>query len=293
MMKISLNIAGIVILFSILKMSDIYAGTNQSGSVTIAISDFKNSTGSFRNDQLETAVPEMLKTELVQAGGVTVVERSKIEAVLAEQALAQTGVLNSEEAQKMGRLLNAEYVLTGEFTRVGDRFRIDAHIVRVETGEVNGEKVTGPNEEAVEAMVRALARNLINNLTGHTSRVEVVSVRDYYAKWIVLAGVGTGVAAAAFNSTYQSNYDSYKKARRLNEFDGYYDKANSAYKARNWTIGATAALVTTGVVLWLESKSSHNQIFAQKAGSNRPFFAINPFYNAHTKAVGFRLAMCL
>ncbi len=263
------------------------------GQATLAISDFKNSTGTYHNVSLESSLPEMLKTELVQLGGVIVLERSKIEAVLKEQALAQSGVLNSEEAQQVGRMLNAELVLTGEITRPGNRLRIDAHIVRVESGEVFGEKVTGPDEEAIEPMVRALARNIVYNLTGRVSRVQVVPVHKYYGQWIMAAGVGAGIAAAVLHSSYKSNYDEYLRADRLSEFDDPYNRANRSYKARNLSIVAAAIMISSGFGLWLESKSAHNQIYAQAELEQNKSLAIRPFYHEANKGFGLCLTVKL
>jgi len=265
----------------------------QTANVTLAISDFKNNTGAYHNVSLESSLPEMLKTELVQLGGVTVLERSKIEAVLKEQALAQSGVLNSEDAQQVGRMLNAEFVLTGEITSPGNRLRIDAHIVRVETGEVFGEKVTGPDEEAIEPMVRALARNIVYNLTGRVSRVQVVPVRKYYGPWIIAAGMGAGVAAAMLHSSYKTNYDEYLQADNLAEFDDPYNKANRSYKARNISIAAAAILISSGLGLWLESKSAHNQIYAQADYRHGKSLTLQPFYRGANKTYGLFMTVKL
>ena len=54
--------------------------------ITVAVSDFTNSTGRFRYDEFEKSIPEMLKTDLSRIGDIVVVERSKLEAILQEQA---------------------------------------------------------------------------------------------------------------------------------------------------------------------------------------------------------------
>ena len=292
-MKASMRkVVALVSLLSLWAMAE-RSALGQATKVTLAISDFKNNTGAYHNLKLETSLPEMLKTELVQMGGITVLERSKIEAVLKEQALAQSGVLDSQDAQQVGRMLNAEFVLTGEITRPADRLRIDAHIVRVETGEVFGEKVTGPDEEAIEPMVRALARNIIYNLTGRVSRVQVVPVHKYYGQWIMAAGVGAGIAAAILHSSYKDSYDEYLLADNLAEFDDPYNKANRSYKARNISIAAAAIMISSGLGLWLESKSAHNQIYAQADFQNGKSLAIRPFYKETNKTFGLCLTVKL
>ena len=78
--------------------------------VTLAVMDFKNNSSIFGYDRLERTIPEILKTELSHSQEILVVERSKIESILKEQALAQAGVIENETAQEVGRLAGAQYI---------------------------------------------------------------------------------------------------------------------------------------------------------------------------------------
>ncbi|MDZ7343138.1 MAG: CsgG/HfaB family protein, partial [candidate division KSB1 bacterium] len=72
--------------------------------ITVAVLNFKNASGRFAFDDLEKSIPEMLKTELSQAPlRLLVVERGKLEAILQEQALAQTGAIDEKAAQTVGQ----------------------------------------------------------------------------------------------------------------------------------------------------------------------------------------------
>ncbi|NOY60839.1 MAG: hypothetical protein GXO75_18170 [Calditrichaeota bacterium] len=263
----------------------------QDDGMTLAISDFENNTNVFSHEMLGKTIPEMLKTELAQLGDITVLERSKINAVLSEQALGQTGIVDPQAAQKVGKLLGAEFVLTGELSTAGNRFRIDTHIVRVETGQVFAEKVTGPNEKAIEKMVHVLANNINFNLTGHGERKTRANVKNYFAAGVMGAGIGSAVLTIVFHSAYRKNYQKYGDAQKLAEFDHYYDKANRSYKARNFMLSTTAVLVTTGIVLWLEGKSENNKVFARNQEIRDVRFAVQPFYNDIPRAFGLQVTL--
>src|SRR3972149_11700655 len=99
----------------------------ETQSLTIAIANFKNNTGMYSHTILEKTIPELLKTELSGYKNITVVERSKIESVLEEQALGQTGIIEDDQVQKVGMLIGAQFVITGEMTQVDERLRLDAH----------------------------------------------------------------------------------------------------------------------------------------------------------------------
>jgi len=222
---------------------------SQTEKETIAISDFENSTGVYSHSSLEKSVPEMLKTDLSQYDNIIVLERSKIQTVFQEHALIQSGVINPEQAQKVGELVGARFVLTGEISKVGDRFRIDTHIVDVESGKVFGEKVTGPNLNSMESMVKVLAKNIIVNLTGEGERESQVKIRNYPAPWVLAAGVGTGIVSIITHSSYKNNWEKYENTTLLNEFDDYYKKSNKLHKTRNAMIGVTLGVITVGTMM--------------------------------------------
>ena len=87
-------------------------------------------------------------------------------------------MIENETAQKVGQLAGAEYIITGEINRIGNQLRIDAHLLKVATGQVLGEKITGRNIESVEPMVKLLAQNLIFNLTGKGARQDFSKIKN-------------------------------------------------------------------------------------------------------------------
>lgn len=62
-------------------------------------------------------VSDMLTTKLVQDGYYTVVERSRIEAILAEQNLGESGRIDASTAAQIGRILGVDAVVIGSITR--------------------------------------------------------------------------------------------------------------------------------------------------------------------------------
>jgi len=61
-------------------------------------------------------VADMLTTALVKANRFRVIEREKVEAVLAEQDLAKSGRVDPATAAKIGKILGADYLLMGRVT---------------------------------------------------------------------------------------------------------------------------------------------------------------------------------
>lgn len=90
----------------------------QDERVRVAVVDFaNNSTFTFWGPRLGEAAANQLAGALLRSGEFTVIERSQLDAVLAEQSLGQTGGITRETATKLGELLGVQAILTGAVTQ--------------------------------------------------------------------------------------------------------------------------------------------------------------------------------
>lgn len=248
------------------KCSEQAAGVPDSSTLTLAVLDFKNNSGQFALDALEKSIPEVLKTELSRSGSnLFVAERQKLAAILQEQALGQTGVLDEQTAQRVGQLVGAQFLVSGEISSIGSKLRIDCHILKVETGQVRGEKVIGPGREALDDMVRLLAANLIFNLTGAGEHRQARRLKQYPTSWFLLATALTSAATAAAHWVSHEAYQQYQSDTKLDQFDADYNRANNFRKARNGLAIASGALALASIGFWIRNRSENNQIFAEAA----------------------------
>ena len=86
--------------------------------VRVAVMNFENnSSWHYWGDNLGYAAADELVTQLFGTGQFSLVERSQLEAVLAEQDLGQSGLVNPAQAAEIGRLLGVQLILTGSITR--------------------------------------------------------------------------------------------------------------------------------------------------------------------------------
>ena len=82
---------------------------------TIAISYFDNSSGDAKYNALSKGIADMLITDLSKIKGVTIVEREKLEKLIQEIKLGQSKYFDPTTAQKLGKGLGAQNILTGSF----------------------------------------------------------------------------------------------------------------------------------------------------------------------------------
>jgi TolB-like protein len=115
---------------------------------TIAIAYFDNNTGKVELDPLRKGLADMLITDLGNVGSLQIVERDKLNQVLDELKLSKTKFIDPRTAQKLGKGLAAEFIMTGSYVLGGDTLRIDVRVVEVKSGRVAAsEKVEGKKEE--------------------------------------------------------------------------------------------------------------------------------------------------
>ena len=102
---------------------------------TLAVLYFENQ-GNPDLEPLKVGLSQMLITDLTGTDGITVVERSQLQAILDELELGHSGVADPATAARVGELLGSKWMLLGSYFELMGTLRIDARLVRVETGEI-------------------------------------------------------------------------------------------------------------------------------------------------------------
>lgn len=120
----------------------------------------------------------MLLADLAEVPELTLVERSRLDALLAEIDLGEQGFLDPETAQTAGKGLGAEFVVVGSYGVINDQFVLNARIVSVETGDiVEAASATGSLQDFVaveKELVEALVDDLDLELSGAARRKVIV-----------------------------------------------------------------------------------------------------------------------
>jgi len=135
---------------------------------TLAVLDLQDG-GSMGPDvqdlaNLGVGLAMMLTTEMMRNPRATMVERDQIRALIDEQGLTLSGMIDPATAIEVGKLSGVEYMVFGTYTDVMSRLRVDVRIVDVETGVLlRAQEVTKPRAEVFET-VAELARSIFENL---------------------------------------------------------------------------------------------------------------------------------
>ncbi|MDR1509175.1 MAG: CsgG/HfaB family protein [Synergistaceae bacterium] len=91
-------------------------GSVADAKPTLAVKTFENKTGEGSLDPPSGAITDMMTTELYDTGVFRLVERESIYLVAEELRLAQSGLMDTDTAPEIGKLVGAKYQMTGSIT---------------------------------------------------------------------------------------------------------------------------------------------------------------------------------
>jgi TolB-like protein len=127
---------------------------------TVAVMPFSDLSSS--SGTIGEAIRESVTSDLKDVGGLRVIERARIDQVLAEQKLQESRAdLDTASSARVGKLLGATLIVTGAYQKVATNVRLTARFVKVETGEIVGTaKVDGKVPDFLSLQDRVTAELL-------------------------------------------------------------------------------------------------------------------------------------
>lgn len=161
----------------------------------IAVLPFdNNSIGKDRADfdGIGRGMADMLITDMAQNASITVVERERIQALLTEQNLVKSGTIDPQTAIKLGKMIGAQYMITGGFMSDGrGTYVLTARAINVEKSTiVNPVRLTTKGDDVLGLMSQ-LSSKLNNEM-----KLPALQVGDASAPAAVPAGAPVNAAAA-------------------------------------------------------------------------------------------------
>jgi hypothetical protein len=144
-----------------------WAGT---APVRIWILPFRQTHADASLEHLQDALPALLAVAVSESGGdhVVVVERQRLNAVLAEQALTLADLVAIDTQQRVGRLLGATVLVSGSFAGHGSDVLVTMRAADLDTGLITataeGRASTRQLGQLVGALYRRLDRDLDRRL---------------------------------------------------------------------------------------------------------------------------------
>ncbi|MFC1620335.1 CsgG/HfaB family protein [Candidatus Neomarinimicrobiota bacterium] len=100
---------------------------------------------------------DRMRTELVNTGAVTVVERGQMQSILSEQDFQMTGCTSDECAVQIGQVLGVTMIYTGSIGKIGSTYTVDVRTIDVQTGAITGTMSRDYRGE-IDGLIREIER---------------------------------------------------------------------------------------------------------------------------------------
>lgn len=125
----------------------------------VAVLYFDNNTGDPSLDVLQKGFADMMVTDLSAVNELQLVEREKLQQILEEQKLQRSKYFDPKTTVRIGKLVGAQYSVSGSFLAVDPQLRIDIRLVENTSGAVLlAEQVTGLKNRLFDLQQQLVSR---------------------------------------------------------------------------------------------------------------------------------------
>jgi TolB-like protein len=246
---------------------------------------------------ISNAITDVIRSEFVNIGNFTVVERSQMKAVLEEQGLQMTGCTDSACAVQFGKILSARRIVIGEVNKIGSSILITARYVDVQTGESmfsatdKADSIDSLDTAAIR-IAKDLATRIVSgdkmiiipkSVNGYYTRSIVPGWGQFYAENKMKGYIYSGLfGLSCLSSGYfvydffakKSDYDGLDKRTSRSDFKDARDKYDSAALMANISFGVIGLVY---IAHWADviffTRSDFDKLFAVDVNKSNFFIS--------------------
>jgi len=173
------------------------------GKNTVAVLYFQNKTNQSDLDPLQKGLTLMLITDLSKVGGLQVIERVRLQALIEEMGLGTTGLVAPEAAPRVGRLLGAQWIVGGEILKgPADQLNLQSNPLEVPTQKILGQLMTGGQLEELFRMEKDLLFEIVKLL-----KIDIKPIENELRKPCSTNLKGLMALFRAIDASDQKNYE--------------------------------------------------------------------------------------
>ena len=151
-----------VILFLILFFTPIILQSQNTQKVLVLNYDCKNQNSS--GQYLAEWIPSQIQQNLGRSQYITLIERKKLNEIIKEHSLSQSGLIDADMAVKAGKMIGADKILAGEIQSISDKkYNINSRLIDVERGYIEGQWLaTEVNKNDIESYTFEVAQRVVS-----------------------------------------------------------------------------------------------------------------------------------
>lgn len=234
---------------------------SQARNMNILVQPFEHS-GDPQSSWLSAGMTDTVICDLNRIKDITVISDKDRKQVLNELKFTHSGLVSEETTVKIGKMIGANVIFTGNYQVSGNRIRVNAKLINVETGKVESStKLDGTLDAIFD-----LQDKVIFSLMSETEKIKIADLNpvrfteedkkkieekykttadayEWYSKGLEIEDINPRMALDYLKKAIKidPNYTNalilagYIAGRTLNLFDesyAYFEKAESIFKAR-------------------------------------------------------------
>jgi TolB-like protein len=138
--------------------------TQTASAKTVAVMPLRFTGSDSTLMPLERGMAELITIDLSRSHELTVVERAKLQALLDEIALQQSGATDSTTNVRAGKIVQAGRIVNGQIVQNAGRLRVDAAIVNTQTSGIAGGAANENTLVELFAIEKAIVLQLFDSL---------------------------------------------------------------------------------------------------------------------------------
>lgn len=147
--------------------------------VSMAVIPFQNKSGDASWDWLGPSLADMLSTDVGQSAHLRAVSSDRVQQVFHDLRIAPNSTVDSTTLGRVAEFTNADTLVWGQYTRLGDQIRIDATVQDRRHNRTIQVKADAATQQDLSAAVDRLAAMIRENLSLSSDLVKELQAQSF------------------------------------------------------------------------------------------------------------------
>lgn len=148
-------------------------------ALSLAVMPFQNATGDSSWDWLGSSLAEMLSTDIGQSAHLRSVSPDRVQQVLHDLRITPTAIVDSSTLSRVAEFTNADTLVYGQYTRLGDQIRIDATLQNRKNNRTVQLKAEASSQKDLSGAVDRLSELIRQNLSLSPDLVKELQAQSF------------------------------------------------------------------------------------------------------------------
>jgi serine/threonine protein kinase/tetratricopeptide (TPR) repeat protein len=148
-------------------------------ALSLAVIPFQNKSGDASWDWLGPSLADMLSTDVGQSAHLRAVSSDRVQQVFHDLRIVPNSTVDSSTLGRVAEFTNADTLVWGQYTRLGDRIRIDATLQDRKHNRTIQVKTEAANQQDLSAAVDRLAAMIRQNLALSPDLVKELQAQSF------------------------------------------------------------------------------------------------------------------